>query len=143
MESVKVKDHMNLRPVSFKGNETIVEAVERLLQSNSSGGPVVNEAKEVIGFLSEQDCLKAMLSSTYHSGESSQNVAEVMFTEVLTIKPNDSILKVAEDMIGQKPKVYPVIDEDNKLVGSMSRNEVLKALDMHLHSIYEQGHRFV
>ncbi|GAA0285885.1 CBS domain-containing protein [Psychrosphaera haliotis] len=143
MESVKVKDHMNHRPVWFKGTETVVEAVEKLLQSKSSGGAVVNENKQVVGFLSEQDCLKAMLSSTYHSGEASKCVAEVMSTETQLVKPYDSILAVAEDMLINKPRVYPVVDDDGHLVGSLTRTLILSALDKHLHSIYEKGSHFV
>lgn len=143
MESVKVKDHMNHRPVYFKGSETIVEAVEKLLQSKSSGGPVLNDLKEVIGFLSEQDCLKAMLSSTYHSGEASVNVSELMKLNVLTVRPYDSILEIADNMSGNKPRVYPVTDDDNHLVGTIDRTNIIKALDLHLHSIYARGVRFV
>lgn len=143
MESVKVKDHMNHRPVYFKGTESIVEAVEKLLQSKSSGGPVLNDLQQVIGFLSEQDCLKAMLSSTYHSGESSVNVSELMKVEVLSVKPYDSILEIAENMSGNKPRVYPVVDDDKKLIGTIDRTNIIKALDLHLHSIYEKGVRFV
>lgn len=143
MESVKIKDHMNHRPVFFKGTETVVVAVERLLQSNSSGGAVVDDNKKVIGFLSEQDCLKAMLSSTYHSGEASQCVAELMNTEVLLVKPYDSVLAIAEDMLGSRPRVYPVVDDDGHLVGSVNRTDILNALDKHLHSIYEKGSHFV
>lgn len=143
MESIKIKDHMNHRPVYFKGNETIVEAVEKLLQSKSSGGPVLTEQKEVIGFLSEQDCLKAMLSSSYHSGEASVNVSELMKTDVLTVKPYDSIVQVAENMSVSKPRVYPVVDDDNRLVGVIDRTNIIKALDLHLHAIYGDGVRFV
>ncbi len=143
MESVKIKDHMDHRPVFFRGTETVVEAVEKLLQSKSSGGPVVDANRNVIGFISEQDCIKAMLSSSYHSGESSQNVSEVMKVNVLTKKPYESILELASDMSGTKPRTYPVVDDDNHLIGCISRTLVLKALDMHLHSIYEQGQRFV
>ncbi len=143
MESIKVGDHMNHRPVAFSGTETIVEAVEKLLQSNSSGGPVVTETREVIGFISEQDCLKAMLSSTYHSGEASVSVAEVMKADVLTVKPYDSVLRLAEEMSSAKPRVYPVVDDDNHLVGTINRTNIIKALDLNLHSIYEHGHRFV
>lgn len=143
MESVQIKDHMNHRPVYFTGKETVVEAVEKLLQSNSSGGPVIDEQRQVIGFVSEQDCMKAMLSSSYHSGESSQNVSEVMKINVLSKKPYESILQLAEDMITAKPRVYPVVDDDGKLVGCVTRTNVIRALDMHLHSIYESGQRFV
>jgi len=143
MESVKIIDYMDHRPVSFKVNETVVEAVEKLLIAKSSGGPVVDNDKNVIGFLSEQDCIKAMLSSSYHSGVSSKNVSELMQTQVLTKKPYDSILQLAEEMSGTKPKTYPVVDDDNHLIGCINRTNVLKALDIHLHSIYGHGQRFV
>ncbi len=143
MESVKVKDHMNHRPVSFKGTETVVEAVEKLLQSKSSGGAVINDERKVIGFLSEQDCLKAMLSSTYHSGEASQCVAEVMHTDPVNVKAYDSVLQLAEDMVNSRPRVYPVVDDDGHLIGSIDRTHILYALDKHLHSIYEKGTHFV
>ena len=142
MESVKVKEYMNHKPVCFKAHETVVEAVERFLQSHSTGGPVINDNREVIGFISEQDCLKAMLSVTYHSGEVSKSVEELMRTDVLTIKPYDSVLRLAEDMSGNKPKIYPVVDDDNRLVGSINRTNVLQALDIHLHSVFEESHGY-
>ena len=143
MESVKIQDHMDHRPVYFKGTESVVEAVERLLQSNKTGAPVVDADNRVIGFISEQDCITEMISSTYHSGETSKNVAEVMKAQVLTKKPYDSVLQVAEEMSHNKPKVYPVVDDDNILVGTINRTNIMRALDLHLLSIYEQGQRFV
>ena len=125
------------------GRETVVEAVEKLLQSKCSGGAVVNDNKEVIGFLSEQDCLKAMLSSTYHSGEGSKSVAEVMSSDTLLVKPYDSVLAVADDMLSNRARVYPVVDDDGHLVGSLTRSNILSALDKHLHSLYEKGSHFV
>lgn len=143
MESVKIQDHMDHRPVFFRGTESVVEAVERLLQSNRTGAPVVDDEKQVIGFISEQDCITAMLSSSYHSGEPSVIVAEIMKAEVLTRKPYDSVLQVAEDMTNNKPKVYPVVDDDNILLGTINRTDIIRALDLHFNSIYEKGQRFV
>lgn len=143
MESVKIQDHMDHRPVFLKGSETVVEAVERLLQSKRTGAPVVDEEKQVIGFISEQDCITSMLSSSYHSGEPSVLVSEIMRVDVLTRKPYDSVLQVAEDMTNNKPKVYPVVDDDNVLVGTINRTDIIRALDMHFNSIYEKGQRFV
>lgn len=143
MESVKIQDHMDHRPVFFYGSESVVEAVERLLQSNRTGAPVVDSDKKVIGFLSEQDCITTMLSSTYHSAESAPKVIDVMQQNVLTKKPYQSVLQLAEDMSQHKPKVYPVVDDDQVLVGSINRTDVIRALDLHLHAIYEHGDRFV
>ena len=104
---------------------------------------MINKDKLVVGFLSEQDCIKIMLSSTYHSAESAPKVADVMQLNVLTKKPYESVLQLAEDMSNNQPKVYPVVDDDNILVGTINRTDVIRALDLHLHAIYEHGDRFV
>jgi predicted transcriptional regulator len=143
MESLKIQDYMEQRPIFFKGSESVVEAVEKLLETNNSGAVVIDNDKKVIGFLSEQDCIKSMLSSSYHSGELSKNVLDVMNKDVLTKKPYDSILELAVEMSGTKPKNYPVVDDNEQLVGTINRTKVLKALDSHFHSIYEHGHHFV
>jgi len=139
MTSVKVSDYMNHQPATFNASMTIAAAVELFLKKSQIGGPVLDEDKHVIGFLSEQDCLSSMLQSTY-LGESHSVVADKMRDEVLTVRPDESILDVAKTMTGNKPKVYPVVDENNVLLGIISRHDVLNAIDIHLNANYEKGH---
>jgi CBS domain-containing protein len=139
MESIKVADYMNKRPVTFKIDMTIAEAVERFLHSHQIGGPVIDKQKHVVGFLSEQDCLKYMLEATY-LGESHSTVHELMRKDALTVSPNDSVLDLAQKMTTNKPKLYPVVDDDGRLIGIITRSDVLKAIDVQLHAMYEKGH---
>ncbi len=139
MESIKVSDYMNKRPVTFKEEMSLAEAVERFLNSHQMGGPVVNTARKVVGFLSEQDCLEKMLKSTYF-GESHLKVKDLMHPEPLTVAMDHSVLELAQNMNTNKPKIYPVVDGDGTLVGTIGRSDVLKALDVHLLSMYEKGH---
>ncbi|MFC0117054.1 CBS domain-containing protein [Pseudoalteromonas xiamenensis] len=142
MQSIKVKDYLNHRPVTFTDGMRIEQAVEKLLQSGQSGGPVVDSAHKVIGFLSEQDCIKKMLEATYQN-ESHSMVSDVMTKNPLCVRPDESVLLVAERMTSEKPKLYPVVDDDGRLLGVLSRANVLRAIDKHLHCNYESGHRFV
>jgi CBS domain-containing protein len=130
---------MNKRPVTFKTDMTIAEAVERFLHSHQIGGPVIDGHKRVVGFLSEQDCLARMLEATY-LGESHYTVNELMHDEPLTTTPDASVLDLAQQMKGHKPKLYPVVDNEGRLLGIISRSDVLKAIDVQLHSMYEKGH---
>lgn len=66
MQSVQVSEYMNRHPVVFREKMPIEEAVELLLKTEQRGGPVIDDNKKVIGFLSEQDCLATMLRDTYH-----------------------------------------------------------------------------
>lgn len=140
MESLKVQDYMNRRAVKLLPSMPVAEAVERLLLSKQTGGPVVNSQNELIGFLSEQDCLSQMITSSYYR-EQVARVEDIMKTPVLSVRGNDSIIELAQMMIKEKPKVYPVLDESGVLIGSISRSEVLNAIDVQLHSGYENKKR--
>lgn len=135
MNLLKVADQMNHHPVTFHTDMTLEMAVDRLTDARQLGGPVVDQDHKVIGFLSEQDCLSRMLLSSYHD-QVSAHVSDVMRTEVLTVKPYTGIIDLAQQMLGAKPKIYPVVDDNGKLLGVISRSDVLRAIDQELHSHY-------
>ena len=140
MESLKVKDYMNQRPVKLYPEMPVAEAVERLLLSKQTGGPVVDKQNQVLGFLSEQDCLGQMITSSYYR-EQVCRVEDIMKSPVLSVKGESSIIELAQKMITEKPKVYPVIDDNGELLGSINRSEVLNAIDVQLQSGYESRGR--
>ncbi|MCE2571981.1 CBS domain-containing protein [Motilimonas eburnea] len=134
MEEITIARYVNKRPVTFHRDETVAHAVEKLLRAKQIGGPVLDEHKKVIGWISEQDCLQKMIESSYHC-ESAALVEDMMRTDVLSLTINASVLDVGQQMLGAKPKAYPVV-EDERLVGVISRSDILKAIDMHLSSCY-------
>jgi Mg/Co/Ni transporter MgtE len=139
MESIKISSFMNRRPVTFTANMHIAEAVEIFLRAKQMGGPVIDENNHVIGFLSEQDCLIKMLEATYLN-EDHYIIGDIMHDKPLTVSPDASVLDLAQQMTHAKPKIYPIIDESNQLIGVISRSDVLKAIDDQLKAMYKQGH---
>ncbi len=135
MESLKVKDYMNNRPICFTEQMSVAEAVEKLVNGNQSGGPVLNKNKQVIGFLSEQDCIIRMLESTYYR-ETVASVGEFMIREVKSVKPYDSVLELAQAMARTRPRIYPVVDDDGILKGIITRHDVMVAIEHHAHEGY-------
>lgn len=138
MESLKVSDYMNPRPVLFTAEMPVAEAVEKLLNCRQTGGPVVDDNRQLVGFLSEQDCLKQMVESSYYR-EQVARVKDIMHTDVISIKPYASVIDLAQQMLGDKPKLYPVVDDGQKLLGTIARHQVLKAIDVQLHDGYRQA----
>lgn len=136
MESLQVKDYMSQRPVTFTTEMPVAEAVEKLLHSHQTGGPVVNQKRELVGFLSEQDCIKQMIESSYYR-EQVARVKDIMVAPAISVKPYTSVLEVAQKMISEKPKLYPVVDDDGVLLGSISRAHVLNAIDVQLNDGYK------
>ena len=138
MESLLIKDYMNHYPVTFTPEMVVEEASLRFLKTKQIGGPVINKKKAVIGFLSESDILSKMLASIYHN-EHTTDVEGLMNKDVLSVKPYDSIVELAQSMLGNKPKVYPVVDDDGHLLGTICRNDVLKAIDQHMKVSFHAG----
>ena len=89
-----------------------------------------------VGFLSEQDCIKNMVESSYYR-EQVCRVSDIMRTPALTIKPYLSVVELAQTLIKEKPRVYPIVDDDGVLVGTINRTAVLKAIDVQLRSGYQ------
>lgn len=117
---------MNQYPVTFTENMSVEEAALRFLKTKQLGGPVIDKNHKVVGFISEADVLKKMLETLYFN-EHVANIKDIMHKEVLSVKPYDSIIGLGQTMIKNKPKLYPVIDDDGNLLGTISRNEVLQA----------------
>ena len=68
-----VRDIMARHPASIRIGTDLTEVVEVLLRQHMTGLPVVDDADRVVGFVSEQDCLRSLLVSSYH-GEGSPRV---------------------------------------------------------------------
>lgn len=136
MHSILVKDHMDTKPLAINENASIRDVVHRLVSARRIGAPVVDDSLRVVGFVSEQDCIKEMLNDAFFC-EESFCAKHVMNTDVQTVSPDSSIFEVAERMVNQSPKNYPVVQND-MLVGMISRSKILEALliaseDCYLH----------
>ena len=138
MESLQIKDYMNHYPVTFTPEMVVEEASLRFLKTKQIGGPVIDKNHKLVGFLSESDVLSKMIQTIYYN-EHIANVEELMRKEVLSVKPYDSVVELGQSMLLNKPKVYPVVDDDGNLLGTICRNDVLKAIDKHLRSGFHAG----
>ncbi len=122
-----VKDYMSRILVRFSPEMDVLEALGILLEKDVPGGPVVDKLGNVVGILSEKDCLSPALSASYHE-EWGGRVSEFMHAEVETVDAHASIADVAKLFMEREYKHFPVMQED-RLVGHISRRTVLKALE--------------
>lgn len=135
MESYKVKDYMVRQPVTFTPEMSLTAALDKVINSEHLGGPVVDAKGEVIGFISEQDLLDKLIKVSYHC-QDTHIVADCMYKDVLSVPSEMGIVELAEMMKVGKPKVYPVID-DGKLLGIITRRDVLKAIEDSLKACFK------
>lgn len=128
LRSVKVRDYMTQGLITFRPETELFEAIRQLLKHPISGAPVVDDHGNLVGLLSEIDCLKSILSGSYYDYESlGGTVAEYMTLDVDTVEPDADILTVSERFISERRRRFPVV-ENGRLVGQISRKDVLRAI---------------
>lgn len=127
LANLTVGQYMTANPVFFKPTTNVFDAIRKLLEIKSTGAPVLDDTGKLVGAFSELDCLRATLQSTYYEGVDGGKVAEFMTHEVVSVKPETSILEVAELFNKSALRHFPVM-EHGKLLGVISRVDVLKAL---------------
>ena len=66
LKSALVRDYMAGRVVSFKPDMDVLDAIHELVQNRIAGAPVVNDQGDLVGMLSELDCLKIALNAGYY-----------------------------------------------------------------------------
>ena len=124
--SILVSSVMKTPAPFLRVGTTLGDVVAGLHKHGVMGLPVLGANDEVVGFVSEQDCIHAMLVSSYHC-EGAPTVDDVMHAEVLSVSPEQSIVDIAQTMGKDRPKIYPVVD-DGQLVGLVTRSAILHAL---------------
>ncbi|WP_428741806.1 CBS domain-containing protein [Tenacibaculum sp.] len=124
---LKVSDYMTKNLVTFKSNQPIEEVVSAIIKYRISGGPVVNDKHELIGVISEGDCIKEISESRYHNMPMSNHTVEKYMVEnVETIDGNMNIFDAANKFLEAKRRRFPIV-ENGKLVGQISQKDILKA----------------
>lgn len=124
---IQVKDYMTTNLITFNLEQSIEEVIETLINNKISGGPVVNEQNELVGIISEGDCLKQISDSRYYNMPmAGDNVASRMIKNVETIDGNMDVFDAANKFLESKRRRFPIV-ENGKLVGQISQKDILKA----------------
>jgi len=125
---ILVADYMTTKLITFKVDDSLDVVISQLIKYKISGGPVVNEKNDLIGIISETDCIKHISESKYYNMPSDTNntVGKYMVTDVDTIDKNMNIFDAAFKFISSRRRRFPVV-ENGKLIGQLSQKDVLKA----------------
>lgn len=128
LRSLDLEDYMLAKPVSVSKDAPLFEAVDLIIRNRVSGLCVVNEAGELEGILSELDCLRGILSSTYNQSGIGKVSEHMVTANINSARPHDDIVDVAMDMLAKGQRRRPVLDEENQLVGQITCRQILAAV---------------
>jgi CBS domain-containing protein len=120
-----VRDLMTRRIHTVGVSTPIEHALEVLTRHRISSVPVLGKRGELVGVLSERDGLSVVFDTTYDDRPSG-TVAEYMRAAVHTLH-EDATLNHAAKRLRSDYRSLPVVDQDGRLVGILSRHDVLRA----------------
>jgi CBS domain-containing protein len=126
MKPRAVKDIMTKKLITFQPDMRVIAAIESLLKHKISGAPVVDENGNLVGVLSEIDCMSTIIQDLYYS-DSGGSVRDFMSTEITTVNSEMGLVDLAEIFQKKHFRRLPVVD-NGILVGQVSRRDVLKAI---------------
>jgi len=122
-----VSDYMTTKLITFRPDQLVSEVVESLIKNRISGGPVVNDKNELLGIISEGDCIKHISESRYYNMPMDNNTVDKhMVKNVDTIDGKLNIFEAAEKFLKAKHRRFPIV-ENGKLVGQISQKDILIA----------------
>lgn len=140
---------MTTAVITVNPDDEVEKVARLLLEHHISGLPVVDEEGQLVGIITEGDLvfqekkIRAPLYTVILGGviylEKPQHfidelkrtitrkVGELMSTKLHTVGPDASVEDIATIMVERNINRVPVVDEDNKLIGIVSRQDIIRA----------------
>jgi len=133
-----VKDVMTTHVVAVRQDASFKDMAMRLREHRVSAFPVLDDHDKVIGVVSEADLLtkealdlietgkvSGMLRHREMAKAAALTARDLMTTPPVTIGPNELVSHAARLMYSRRVKRLPVVDDDGRLIGILSRADVL------------------
>ena len=138
---MKVADVMNKDVVVVSPRMPLKEVARVLVNHHFSGVPVVDDDGKVLGVVSEADILakerapggatsvfgRALESETWADKHDARDAGHAMTAPAVTIDPLRSVSEAAASMLDRGVNRLPVVDADGKLVGIVTRADLVRA----------------
>ncbi|GAA5222259.1 CBS domain-containing protein [Membranihabitans marinus] len=124
-----VKQFMTTDLITFEPDTPILTVAQTLLKNRITGAPVLDKNKDVVGLIDDKDCLRVVIETMYHNHPVLDKTAAHYMSNVMkTVNQETDINEAANIFLTTPYKRLLVTDNDGKLVGQISRRDILKAL---------------
>ena len=116
-----IRDVMQPDPIQVRRDGALQRALELLISNRISGLPVVDDAGGLVGVLTEKDLLKILCEPGAHTVES------LMSSDPVSVSVDDPLVDVIDILMANDfRRIF--IHEDGKLVGLISRSDLMPAI---------------
>ena len=127
-----VADHMT-RDAKTVSRDLTLRELEDLFEKDDFNAYPVKEGSQVIGLVSKFDFLACFVFSPAamvprYDDLMGQTVANIMTPDFIYVRGETKLTRVLQLMVDHRIRTIPVIEGDQRLVGMISRKDVMRAL---------------
>jgi CBS-domain-containing membrane protein len=122
---MQVVDLMTTDVITVSPQTGIRDAARLMFRNRVSGLPVVTLGGALTGIITEADFLRLEVERQEGGTDFGEDVGAVMSAGVVTTGPDTSIYEAAKIMTFQDIKRLPVVDEEQHLLGIISRADIV------------------
>ena len=122
---MQVVDLMTTDVITVSSETGIRDAARLMFRNRVSGLPVTTPDGTLAGIITEADFLRLEVERQEGSTELGETVGDVMSPGVVTTSPDTEIYDAAKMMTFQDIKRLPVVDDDARLLGIISRADIV------------------
>lgn len=126
-----VREFMDRHVQTISPDSDIMEAADFLLEKRITGALVANSKGELVGILTEYDCLRLLTHGDEHHEAPRGKVKDFMTSGVQTIPPTMDIYYCAGLFMNVSFRRFPVI-ENGRILGAITRFDLLRAVRRYL-----------
>jgi acetoin utilization protein AcuB len=124
-----VKDIMTKDCITVDKGSTIEKAYEILKEEKISHLPIVSFGKKIMGLINKKVILNLIMDDIENSQDIIQRkIDDIYLPELITVDPVSDIRRVAKVMVDFKLDAIPVVDEEDILLGIVSKTDIIKAI---------------
>jgi CBS domain-containing protein len=139
---MRLVDAMTANVVSVSPEAPLKQVAELMVEHHVSGVPVVDDERRVLGVVSEADIVRSETAGTGRAGvlararalaghhghvSTPRTAGEAMTAPAVTIRSDRTVMEAAHAIADRGVNRLPVVDEDERLVGIVTRADVVRA----------------
>ena len=126
--TIMIKDVVSIRP-----QDTLDKVIGILVDKDITGIPVVNEDHTLAGIITERDILSYMLEQDAITHLTDSNMCEhivylAMTTDFIAFDEDTPLTEICECLVNRPFRRVPIVDEDCKLIGIISRRDIISLI---------------
>lgn len=130
-KDLRAEDIMTARVMTLTPGRRIAQAKELMKMQKISGIPIIDRERNIVGIISVEDIINAL-----EYNKIQEPIETMMTRSVITVHYTENLTAIADKFKSYKVQRFPVVDDNNKLVGIITREDILHGILEKFNLIY-------